>query len=191
MSKTRLLIILFACLIVGVALLAGPFFWSHLRYTLNPPKIINETERTVTVYEPNTLIIESLGITAPIVYVADNTDAAFKQALARGVVHYPGTANLGSPGNVYIFGHSSDLPWSKGAYKTIFALLPRINLGAKIIATDSQGNAFTYTVTESFSTSAHDVKLLENTSEEYRLTLQTSYPIGTTLKRWIVIGELQ
>ena len=195
MSQLRLRIfsIVISVLIIVAALLAGPYFWAHVRFTFSPPQVQtnNDNRQLITAYEPNTLVIESLGIEAPIVYAEDNNDNTFAAALAQGVVHYPGTKNPGQPGNVYIFGHSSDLPWSQGDYKTVFALLPRVEIGAEVIVTDASGNAFTYTVTESFSAGANRVDLLANTPEQYRLTLQTSYPIGTALRRWIVISELK
>jgi LPXTG-site transpeptidase (sortase) family protein len=192
-TKYRFLAITVSVLIIMAASLAGPYFWAHVRFTFNPPiaETDNDNGKQVTIYEPNTLVIESLGIEAPIVYAADNNDNTFAAALAQGVVHYPGTARPGQPGNAYIFGHSSDLPWSQGDYKTVFALLPRVEIGAEVIVTDASGNAFTYTVTESFSAGANRVDLLANTPDEYRLTLQTSYPIGTALRRWIVISEIE
>jgi len=41
--------------------------------------------------------------------------------------------------------------------------------------------------------SAKDVHLLQPPQDptEYRLTLQTSYPLGTAWKRWIVIAGIK
>lgn len=141
---------------------------------------------------PNTLSIPSLGIHAPIHNVADNAEKTFQEALKNGVVHYPGTAHAGQAGNVYIFGHSSDYIWNTGNYKTIFARLPEIAEGAEIYILDKQGVIYKYIVFEQFVTSGNDVSMLsQETNGEAILTLQTSYPIGTALKRYIIKARLQ
>src|SRR5687767_11297538 len=73
--------------------------------------------------DPDRLFIPSLGIDVPLVYIEEKNEAAFQAALRDGVVHYPGTAMPGQPGNAYYFGHSSDYSWSKGEYKNVFATL--------------------------------------------------------------------
>lgn len=142
--------------------------------------------------QPNYLSIPSLGIEAPIVEPAQSNEQAFQDALKKGVVHYPGTAEVGQPGNSYIFGHSSDFAFKGGDYKTVFALLPRIEKGAEIQVSDQEGNMFTYTVTEQFVANSTDLHLLDqNTNGEKILTVQTSYPVGTALKRYIVKAKLK
>lgn len=141
--------------------------------------------------EPNQLYIPSLEIVAPIVFVEGTTEAVFQPALANGVVQYPKTAKIGTVGNTYIFGHSSDFAFSKGNYKTIFALLPNIEIGAEILATNEEGERFTYKVYDKFVAKKTDVHLLDQETKGRKiLTLQTSYPIGTALQRYIVKAEM-
>ncbi len=172
------------------------FFRQNVLYTFfapSPPaykakKINNNT----VVMQPNLLVIPGLGIEAPVVYVDENSEQVFQKALTGGVAHYPGTAKPGEFGNCYIFGHSSDYFWSKGRYKTVFALLPRIQKGEEIVVSSQSGEKFTYVVTDSFSAAATDVKWLEQGDYSKKiLTLQTSWHIGTALKRWIVRAELK
>lgn len=139
----------------------------------------------------NVLSISSLKLEAPIVYVHEMTEAAFQAGLQRGVVRYPGTAKPGALGNVYIFGHSSDYRTSKGSYKNIFATLPQIKLGAEVTLTDGKGTPYTYKVIETKVVSAKAMESLDQYDYARRLlTLQTSWPIGTALKRYVVIAEL-
>jgi len=141
--------------------------------------------------EPNTLTIPALQITAPIVYITEATEPVFQKALQSGVVHYPGTAKPGEGGNCYIFGHSSDYIWSRGNFKTVLALLPQIEIGDEVVVSNTSGEQFTYTVTKSFVASPKDVQLLDQGDRTKKiLTVQTSYPLGTALKRWIVVGEI-
>lgn len=180
---------------VLVLLMNLEYFWKNAVYYFDrhPPivNLANKPEQPPVALEPDTLWIESLGIKAPVLYVEKADENLFQKALRSGVVHYPGTALPGEIGNVYIFGHSSNDLWVKGEYNTIFALLPKIAVGAEILLTNSQGQIHKYVVTESGAVSAKAVEYLgQDTKGKKILTLQTSYPIGTSLKRWVVRAEL-
>ncbi|PIR95949.1 MAG: hypothetical protein COT92_03795 [Candidatus Doudnabacteria bacterium CG10_big_fil_rev_8_21_14_0_10_42_18] len=193
MRKRYKILIALGAILVLFLLLNFPYFWLQAKNLLfGPPQVQHQNSSDAgELIEPDILIIESLGIRAPIVYADEKMEEAFQSALANGVVHYPHTALPGEEGNVYIFGHSSDYVWSKGDYKTVFALLPEAEIGKKIIISNSQGKAFTYIVTDKFAAAADDVHLLsQETNGKRILTLQTSYPIGTALKRYIVIAKL-
>ena len=59
------------------------------------------------------LVIDSIGVDAPIVFnVPDNNDLIY-QRLEDGVVHYSTTAKPGNPGSGIILGHSSAYPCSR------------------------------------------------------------------------------
>jgi LPXTG-site transpeptidase (sortase) family protein len=138
------------------------------------------------------LAIPSLGLDVPLVYVNTTDEVTFQQGLEQGVVHYPSTAVPGERGNAYYFGHSSDYAFKKGSFKTVFAILPKIEIGAKVYATDHAGKQFVYTVTEKKIVSPQDVSVLsQGDRTEKFLTLQTSWPLGTALKRYVVICQLE
>jgi len=140
---------------------------------------------------PNTLWVDSLGIKAPINFPVANNETAYQEALLTGVAHYPGTALIGQSGNMFIFGHSSDYIWSKGRYKTVFAKLPKIQTGAEIDVTDTNGKLYVYKVVNHFIAEATDVSLTGQYGYQKKLlTLQTSYPVGTAKQRYIVIAEM-
>lgn len=139
----------------------------------------------------NFLLVPSLGIQAPVVYVNENSDRVFSKALEKGVVHYPGTALPGKAGNCFIFGHSSDYPWKPGDYKTVLALLPHITTGEQIVVSDPGGAVFRYRVVKTLVAGPNQVEFLDQKNYQSKiLTLQTSYPVGTAFKRFIVIAEL-
>jgi LPXTG-site transpeptidase (sortase) family protein len=143
-------------------------------------------------YPTNTLQVPSLGIEAPIQYISEQTEDAYQTALQHGVVHFPGTALPGQSGNVYIFGHSSDYLWSAGDYKTIFARLPEIVNEADIFVTDDQGQRYKYQVIETKVVNPKDLSVLDQGNYQRSiLSLQTSYPLGTALQRFVVIAELR
>jgi LPXTG-site transpeptidase (sortase) family protein len=172
------------------------FLFGRQQYTSNflvvpPASTLAAPSAAQEISQPNTLLIPSLNIAAPINFVDQNNETFFQQALQTGVVHFPGTALPGQSGNVYIFGHSSDFVWSKGHYKTVFAALPKITLGSSIIVSNAQGQQFDYTVVEKKVVSPSDLTVLAQDKTKSLLTLQTSYPLGTALKRYIVIAELK
>ena len=141
---------------------------------------------------PDSLYIQKIGISVPIIYVADDRESTFQKGLEKGVVHYPGTAKPGELGNAYIFGHSSDFFLARGNYKTVFANLPKLEAGDKIYVTDQENELYTYTVLEGRIVENDDLSVLSQFNyEEKLLTLQTSYPIGTADKRYVVIAELK
>lgn len=170
------------------------FLKNKFNFTFEGRKSIYKSPAIIPVVKkvtPNFLIIETLNIKAPIVYVEENKEEVFQTALQTGVVHFPGTANPGEFGNVYILGHSSDYAWTKGEFKTVFASLPEIQKGVEITISDSEGNPFTYIVTGTKIVSPDELSVLDQDLKKKTLTLQTSYPLGTALKRFIVTAELK
>ena len=169
-----------------------PYLWKNFRYHTSGPEIASPDSSSFSEkVEPNTLWLPSLNIQAPIKYVEEASDDAFQEALRAGVVHFPGTALPGQFGNVYIFGHSSDNLWAKGDYKTVFAFLPNIKLDERIDISDAEGNKFVYKVIETRIISPKDTQFLDQGNyKKKRLTLQTSYPLGTALESFIVIAKL-
>ena len=142
--------------------------------------------------EPNLVQVPSLNISAPLLYVEENNEDVYQKALQNGVVHFPGTALPGQPGNCYIFGHSSDFAFTPGFYKTVFVSLPNIKIGETIIITDKDGNLYRYKVLETKIVLPSDSSVLaQGDGSRSLLSLQTSYPLGTALKRFVAIAELQ
>ncbi|HCM67668.1 MAG: hypothetical protein A2898_00560 [Candidatus Kerfeldbacteria bacterium RIFCSPLOWO2_01_FULL_48_11] len=141
--------------------------------------------------EPNHISIQDREIEAPVIYVDEVSEPVFQEALSRGVVHYPETPNPGEPGNPYIFGHSSDYFWKPGDYKKVFAPLVDIPLETEVRITNDKGELFIYKVIETKVVGPKDTSVLDQyNNERTMLTLQTSYPIGTALKRYIAVTEL-
>ncbi len=172
-------------------LLNWGYVWKNIDYYLHPPgETASVPIRTDT---PNRIWIPSLDIEAPVVEPTESEESAFQVALAEGVVHYPGTAKPGAIGNVYLFGHSSDFPSKPGNYKTVFALLPRIKIGDEILVSDDKGQVFKYVAFETKVIKPSEVGYIkpELKPGEKMLTVQTSYPVGTALRRFIVLATLQ
>ncbi|MDP4000972.1 MAG: sortase, partial [bacterium] len=178
-------------LIAGFFVLNFNYFKEVIGFSLNEKSGQQEQLLSEEILAPNTLTVPSLGIVVPIIIDSGKSEEEFQAALRNGVVHYPGTSQVGRFGNSYIFGHSSDYLWSEGNYKTVFAVLPKINIGAEIVATDTEGQEYAYYVKETKVVGPSDLSVLEQDYSKKVLTLQTSYPIGTALRRFIVISELK
>ncbi len=154
--------------------------------TSQPPR------ETLSKGEPDRLSIPGRDINdIPIIYVDEKTEEVYQDALAKGVVHYPDTAIPGEYGNPYIFGHSSDYFWKPGDYKEVLKPLIDIPLDTPIYITNHRGDQFVYRVIETKIVGPNDVSVLDQQQYQKKLlTLQTSWPIGTALKRYIAIAEL-
>jgi LPXTG-site transpeptidase (sortase) family protein len=134
------------------------------------------------------LRINKINVTAPVLFDQTTVNEwAFLQALHNGVVHYPGTAVPGQPGNVVIFGHSSGQWWAPGHYKFIFTLLNKLAYGDKIYI-DYQGTRYIYRVSNTKVVLPTDLSVL-NQSSGHILTLMTCTPVGTSAKRLIVQAQ--
>lgn len=137
------------------------------------------------------LWIPDRSIETPIQYVDEATEKVFQEALTKGVVHYPGTALPGEYGNPYIFGHSSDYAWKAGNYKQVLKPLVDIPVGTEVRITNPDGELFIYHVIETKIVGPKDVSVMDQFNYERKLlTLQTSWPVGTALKRYIAVCEL-
>jgi len=144
----------------------------------------------------NRLIIPRIDQNLPIVRVSSENLIArdwsalekdMQEALQDGVVHYPGTSMPGQSGNAVITGHSSYFPWDSGRFKDVFALLHQVVVGDKIIIYQEQ-EKYIYEVSEINVVLPDNVDILKQTPEE-KLTLITCTPVGTNLKRLIVVAK--
>lgn len=190
-SQTKKILVLILATILLWVGLNFDYFRKNVEYAFKGEAAVEQTPDQEKM-EPNLLAIPSLEVTVPVLYAEVVNEDKFQELLTSGVVHYPGTANIGEVGNAYIFGHSSDNAWSKGKYKTAFALLPKMQAGDEIFISDKEGTKYTYKVLKARIVAKDDFSVLsQDTSGRKLLTLQTSYPVGTSLKRFVVVAELQ
>lgn len=144
----------------------------------------------------NRLVIPRIKQNIPIVKVSSKNlinhdwnalEKEMQDALREGVIHYPGTSFPGQHGNAVITGHSSYFPWDLGRFKDVFALLHQMKVGDRIITYYDQ-EKYIYEVTEIKVVLPTNVDVLKQTTDD-RLTLITCTPVGTNLKRLIVIAK--
>ncbi len=145
----------------------------------------------------NRIVIPKIGKNIPIVEMdAENLkgenwkelEDQIQDGLRNGVVHYPGTAVPGQVGNVFVTGHSSYYPWDKGNYKEVFALLPELEVDDLYYVFYNQ-KKYTYRIREKKEVYPDNVDVLNQPSEEKISTLMTCVPVGTALRRLIIVAE--
>ncbi|MBU1019054.1 MAG: sortase [Patescibacteria group bacterium] len=146
----------------------------------------------------NRLIIPSINKNIPIVEVSTESlasqnwtslDEEILEALKDGAVRYPGTALPGEEGNTFITGHSSYYFWDSGNYNEVFALLSEMEVGDYAIIYYNQ-QKFTYQITEMREVAPSEVDVLAQPKGKHQLTIMTCTPVGTNLRRLVVIGEM-
>lgn len=142
------------------------------------------------------IIIPRINKNVPIVKTSDQNlikrdwsalEKEIQGALRDGVVHYPGTAEPGANGNVVITGHSSYFAWDPGRFKDVFALLHQVVIGDKIMVFHNQ-KLYVYEVYDIKVVTPDKVDVLTQ-GKENKLTLITCTPVGTNLKRLVVIAK--
>lgn len=143
------------------------------------------------------LIIPRINRNVPVVNVSsealmtkdwDKLESDMQGALRYGVIHYPGTAYPGQPGNIVVTGHSSYFPWDPGRFKDVFAVLHDMRAGDKILLYHNQ-QQYIYEVDTIKKIWPSDLNVLRP-SPENKLTLITCTPLGTNIKRLIVEAKL-
>jgi len=146
----------------------------------------------------NRIIIPKINKNIPIVEVDSSSlaqndwtalDDEILDALKNGVVRYPGTALPGEEGNTFITGHSSYYFWDDGDYIDVFALLPQLEIGDQIVMYYNQ-EKYTYEIKEKKEVSPSEVDVLRQPEGVSQLTLMTCTPVGTNIRRLILVAEL-
>lgn len=132
----------------------------------------------------NYIYIPRIRVGAPIIYPSQTSDNVINDALLKGVIHYPGTAEPGQKGNVFITGHSSFYWWVKSDYKTVFTLVPEMVNGDEVIVYH-KGIRYIYKVDDIREVLPTDVSVLRPTDKPV-ITLSTCVPVGTAYRRKIV-----
>jgi sortase A len=188
-----------ALFLIIFSIMNAPIIYSQ--FTYKPNTSAGDLISYQTVIEPNnqksakieegeivpktpTLLIPKINIRAAIIYSNTTNEATLQGYLQKGVVHYPGTATPGKPGNSFIAGHSSNAWWVKGKYNFIFTYLDKLKVGDNAIIYDS-GNKYVYELSSVKVVSPNDVSVLAQ-GDTPELTLMTCTPLGTNWKRLIV-----
>jgi len=111
----------------------------------------------------------------------------YRASLEKGIAQAKGTALPGEKGTVFLFAHSSDLPWRITRYNIAFFRLPELERRDPIIIFRN-GKEYKYKVTDKKTVWPNEVNYLLDTKKT-QLILQTCVPIGTSFQRLLVFAE--
>lgn len=139
---------------------------------------------------PNAIVIEKIGVAAPVIKDVSVTDEKeYFEALKKGVAHARGKAFFGERGNVYLFAHSSIEFWKMGPYATVFNQIRKLEKG-DIIHTFNNGKRYDYVVYDKKIVPGFDTSPYKADYPTSILTLQTCDPPGTQLNRLIIRARM-
>jgi len=134
------------------------------------------------------IVIPKIGANSKILPAIDaGNDKAYLEALNKGVAHAAGTAFPGEAGHIFLFAHSTDYFWNVGAYNAIFYLLYKLEKNDEVNLF-YKGQRYVYRVIGSEVVDPNQVQYLTRKTNREFLTLQTCWPLGTTLKRLLVFA---
>lgn len=158
-------------------------------------QLVTVTEKKQTAVKPiiqpdmpeNSIRIPTINIDAPISWRVNNLPKEVSQGLSKGVIQVNGTALPGEKGNVYITGHSSNYVWIRQKYNSIFSNISKLVVGDMIYVKFGT-EVYVYKVYDQKIVPANDLSILDPTNES-RLTLATCWPLGTSLKRMVVLAN--
>ncbi len=135
----------------------------------------------------NFITIPKIHAEAPIILNVDPwNEKEYKDALHHGVAQAKGTKLPGKEGMMYLFAHSTGMPWEQTHYNTIFLRLSELTKSDSIIIT-VDGKRYKYRVTDKKEIPPTNVSYLVN-SPKNELILQTCVPIGTSLNRLLIFA---
>ncbi|NTW14559.1 MAG: sortase [Candidatus Moranbacteria bacterium] len=141
-----------------------------------------------------TVLVERIGIAAPMIWSGSENDRAMLKDLENGVIRYPDSGVPGQSGNVIIAGHSSNYAWARGDYNSVFSRLGELAPGDRIVLRMRQANGktfdYSYLMTEKRVTSPDDPWIFTDDGKD-EVTLSTCWPLGTAFKRLVIRGRLE
>lgn len=111
----------------------------------------------------------------------------YKKELEKGIAQAKGTALPDADGTMYLFAHSSDLPWRITKYNVAFFRLSELKKG-DVITIGRKGKIYKYQVVDEKTVWPSDLSYLLNIKDK-QLILQTCVPIGTALQRLLVFAK--
>ncbi len=154
-----------------------------LKIYLFPPQI-QQTLPTKGTF----ITISKIHAQAPITENVDPwNESGYQNVLKNSVAHAKGTSLPGQSGTVFLFAHSTGMPWELTRFNTIFLRLGELQKG-DVIEIVRNGKKFTYHVREKKEVWPAEVNYLLQTKKT-QLILQTCTPIGTSLKRLLIFAD--
>ena len=138
---------------------------------------------------PERIIVPAIELNTPIVVPASTDLEVLNEALTKGVVQYPGSAEPGSRGNIFLFGHSTGFRVVRNPAYQVFSRLKELKSG-DILRLAAGGREYWYRVTTVTLKPASLATVdFRPTGDRRLLTLSTCNVFGQKDDRYIVEAE--
>jgi LPXTG-site transpeptidase (sortase) family protein len=171
--------------------LANPDTLTPLNIRENQLKFLKSEELPSDAKWDFSLLIPKIGLNTAVFANIDPTDKTeYMNVLKQGVAHAKFTSLPSEEGIVYIFGHSTDYPWNIKEYNALFYSIKDLTEGDRIIILYNN-KAYVYKTLYQKIIDDDNLVYLNAKTNAKMLVLQTCWPPGTTLKRLIVVANLE
>lgn len=156
----------------------------------------DRTELTASVAEslkeapekPVRVVIEEIDLEVEVLNPSSKDVKVLDQALLKGAVRYPTSAELGEEGNVILFGHSSYLPVVNNESFKAFNGIQNLEKGDRITVY-GEDRAYVYEV-ETVSEEDAEQAAIPLVVDKPTLTLATCDSFGKKTDRFVVVATL-
>lgn len=122
-----------------------------------------------------------------IAHVDPWNEAVYNEALKKGIAHAKGFALPGEKGTVFLFAHSSGVPWEINRYNTVFFRLGELQVDDEVYIR-KDGKRYIYSVIEKKEVWPQEISAVTGTKKD-QLIIQTCSPVGTSMKRLLVYAQ--
>jgi len=155
-----------------------------------------EEEEREDVYhecDENRITIPAIDIEAPIVEAGGTTEEEYRNALDRGVMHFPGSSYPGERGLSVLLGHSAPEGWPKINYDWVFTEIDDLKEGDKVEICFNR-RLYSYTVVDDeegkriYEVGEDIPSLYENEKE---IVLMSCWPPGESESRIGIRGVIK
>ncbi len=159
-------------------------YYPYVKELLFPPNITDEIRHSKSF----SIEIPNIGVFSEVIPFVDPFNSKeYLEQLKKGVAHAKNSALPGVGETVYLFAHSSDVPWRITRYNTAFFKLDFVEKGDLIYIRKNE-ELFTYEIYDKKTVWPNDVKYLTQPQGDI-LILQTCAPVGTALQRLLVFAK--
>jgi len=182
MKKTRMNTIGNLCIAISLSFFIY-LFYPILAIYLFPAPAPSPSSKGIQLWIPK---IHASGMVVPNVDPWKKTE--YELALRHGIAAAKGFALPSESGPIYLFAHSSGLPWELTRYNTVFLRLGELEKNDEIILW-RDGRKYDYRVIDKKEVSPTQIDEVTKVTGDI-LIIQTCTPIGTDWKRLLVYAVL-
>ncbi len=166
----------------------SPVIKSEIDYQLHQKNYSTEITPVNTEFS---LVIPKINTNTKVIQNIDPFNSQiYQKVLTQGVAHASTSDTPDQDGNVFIFAHSAGNWYQANQYNAVFYLLNKLNSGDQIFLY-YHNQKYVYSVTQTKIVDSETTDYLKSDFGQHQLTLMTCWPSGTTLKRLIVVAQLQ